>query len=149
MAKDSFKILTKDNEGSDIIEYFEKIVDAFSFPMDPEFYFISNSKQKGLIKISKIPDQYSIGLGAQLIVTFNETYFDMITDDKSKTILIEQEIDKIEINLDKGTIKLGKPSIATGIGIVKKYNYEEVEKAIELEKLLEKQLDGKKDGMES
>ena len=144
MGKESFKLLTNENEGSDIIEFFEKTLETFAIPKTIDFYYISNTKQKSLIKISKIPDQYSIRLNSDLVVSFNETYFDMIDDDQAKTILIEQEIDKIEYNSEKDTIKLGKPSIATGIGIVKKWKYEEVERAIEVEKALEKQLEGKK-----
>lgn len=145
---EGLKLLTKDNEGEDIITFFENIVEGFALPMTLNFYYIASIKQKCLITIKKIPDPYRIGLDAQLIVCFNETYFDMLKDDKIKTILIEQEVDKIECDSNKGTIKIGKPSIATGVGIIKKYEYKEVERAIETEKALEKQLSAKGDGME-
>ena len=60
-------------------------------------------------------------------------------DNEIRTILFEQEIDKIHPNLDKGTIKLVQPNLKTSIGIIKRHTYESVERANETERLLVEQ----------
>jgi len=60
-------------------------------------------------------------------------------DDEIRTILFEQEIDKIHPNLDKGTIKLVQPNLKTSVGIIKRHTYESVERANETERLFAEQ----------
>jgi hypothetical protein len=150
MGIENIKLLEKTPEkGLDVIEFFEKLSEDFSIPVDIKFYYVVNNKQKTLVKISKIPDQYAIGLKSDIIVSFNEVYFDNL-DDESKIILISQEIDKLEFNSETGTLKMGKATIETSKGIIKKYSYDEVERAIELQREFEKQLkDKEKDKKEN
>lgn len=122
----------------DIIDFFKERLSNFSMPIDLKFCFQSNSKLKQLIKIVKIPDQYEHLLQKELLVQINSEYFDNF-DDKSKEILFDQEIDKINIDLDKGTIKIGKANFVSNKGIIEKYSYDEVQRAIEVEQLYEKQ----------
>lgn len=139
MSKEQYENLSED-----IIEYFRKIEKAFAMPMDIKFVFVSNNKQKRLIKISKISDTYSYLLNADILVVFNEDYFDNF-DDQSKLILIEQEIDKIEFDLEKGTLKIKEPEINTSSGIIEKFSLKLVENANRLQKEFEKQKKDKKD----
>jgi hypothetical protein len=119
----------------DIIDFFNNLEREFGFAMSIKYIFQTNCKQKSLIKITKLPDNYSILLNADILVTINDTYFNKF-DDEIRTILFEQEIDKIQPNLDKGTIKLIQPNLKTSIGIIKRHTYESVERANETERLL-------------
>jgi len=133
MAKEDYEVL-----GDDIIEYFDKIEKSFAYPMDLKFVFLANNKQKKLIKISKLNDVYSYLLDADLSVIFNEEYFNNF-DDQAKQILIEQELDKIEFNMDKGTVLIKEPEINTSTGIIEKFTLKLVENANRLQKEFESQ----------
>ncbi len=134
MAKEQYESLS-----DDIITYFKGIESSFAMPMDVKFTFVANSKQKKLIKISKIADTYSYLLDSDILVVFNEDYFDNF-DDNSKQILIEQEIDKIEFDLEKGTMRIvTEPEIHTSSGIIEKFSLKAVENANKLQKEYEKQ----------
>lgn len=117
-----------------IVDFFKEVEKEFAFAMNIKYIYQANSKQKSLIKINKLPDNYSILLNADILVTVNDTYYDKF-DDEIRTILFEQEIDKIQANLDKGTIKLIQPNLKTSIGIIKRHSYESVERANETERL--------------
>jgi len=135
MAKEDFKKLS-----DDIKDHFLSIEKEFNLPMDITFHYLSNTKQKQLIKFVKIPDQYSceISLNSDILVIFNEEYFDNF-DEKSKKILIEKELDRIEFNFEKGTIRLINPKINVNSGFVAKHTWESVDNAIKLEEEFEKQ----------
>ena len=63
-------------------------------------------------------------------------------DQESITILIEQELDKISINLDTGKIKFVKPNLSTFTSLISKYGLEKVGRANQIEDLYnEQQLD--------
>jgi len=139
MAKESYESLS-----DEIITYFKKIEESFSMPMDIKFVYVANSKQKKLVKISKITDTYSYLLDADVLVIFNEDYFNNF-DEQTKQILIEQEIDKIEFDLEKGTIRIKEPEINTSCGIIEKFTLKLVENANRLQKEYEKQKKDKKE----
>ncbi len=143
MAKEQYEKLSED-----IMNYFKNIEASFAMPMDVKFTFVANSKQKKLIKITKIADTYSYLLDSDLLVVFNEDYFDNF-DEQTKQILIEQEIDKIEFDLDRGTIKIKEPEINTSTGIIEKFSLKLVENANRLQKEYEKQKKDKKEQEES
>jgi len=119
----------------EIVDYFKDIERAFAFAIDIPFLFQANTKQKQLITVKKISDNYAVTLKSEVLVTVNEDYFYKMDDDIRK-VLFEQEIDKIVPNLEKGTIKLVQPSLKTSAGIVKKFTYESVERANEVQRLL-------------
>lgn len=122
----------------DIVSYFTEMENEFGFAINLKYIFQANAKQKQMIKIIKLPDHYQQLLKADILVSVNELYYNSFDED-IKEILMMQELDKIEINLEKGTIKIGQPSLKTSLGIVKRFTYEKVEKAIEVEKLFEEQ----------
>lgn len=109
-----------------------------SFPIEIKFQFIGDSKQKNLIKIAKIADDYSFVLQKELKVTINEDLLNAY-DEESIQILFEQEIDKININLDSGKIKLVKTDLNTFSGLVNKYGVEKVARANKVEELYQEQ----------
>jgi hypothetical protein len=126
-------------------ELFLEIFNKKSFPVNVRFLFQGNSKQKQLIKVSKIPDQYAFSLGKELLISINEDLLNVF-DDESITILIEQEIDKININFESGKIKLVGTDLNTFSSIVNKYGVEKVARANKVEELYhEQKADAKSD----
>lgn len=122
----------------DIISYFKETEKDFAFAFDIKYVFVANTKQKKLIELKKIPDAYAVLLNSEIMVSVNEDFYAKLDEDTRK-ILVEQEIDKIVPNLEKGTFKITQPKFKTSIGIIKKYTYENVERANETERLLSEQ----------
>lgn len=121
-----------------IIEYFEKAEEKLALPVDIKYVYQADLKQKTLIKIVKIPDKYASLIKGDLLVSFNEDFFDAF-DDEAKDILIDQELSLIEFNLDKGTLKIAKPDLMTSKGVLKKYGMEAVERANQVRELYNQQ----------
>ena len=145
MAKE--KIITNlikgdDEKGGDIVEFFDTIFAEKSYPINFNFLYQTNNKLKALLKLMRIPDHLQVAMKKDIIVQFNEEYFDNLDDD-TKKILIEQELDKIEFDNEKGTFKIAKSDLTTSKGVVHKYTFDVVENALELEKLFEQQLKDK------
>lgn len=136
MARENFKDLEKD-----IIDFFTERLNGFSIPIDLKYQYQSNNKQKQLIKLTKIPDQYAVILNKDILVQVNEEYFDAFNTESEdiNCILFDQCIDLIEYNLDKGTFKIGKANFYASEGIIEKYTYDKVQRAIEVERLYEDQ----------
>jgi len=134
----------------DTITDFFEVFDKKSFPIKIDFQFLGHRKQKGLIKISKISDQYSailaieLGSPRELLVTINEDLMDAF-DEESRTILIEQEIDKINMNVESGKIKLVKTDLNTFASLVNKYGVEKVSRVIQVESLFIEQKEESED----
>lgn len=137
MSKEQF------HEAQDyIIEYFNELEQKLSIPIDTKYVYQADNKQKTLVKIIKISDRYSVLLNADLLISFNEDYFDAF-DDEAKNILIEQELALLEFDLEKGTIKIGKADLITSTGIVKRYGVEAVERANQVRDLYNQQQEDK------
>jgi hypothetical protein len=128
----------------DAIQIFEDVFSNKSFPIKVDFQFIGAEKQKQLIKISKLPEQYSFLLNKELLVTINEDLLNVF-DDESIKILIEQELDKVSIDIDSGKIKMIRPDLTTFSSIINKYGIEKVSRANQVEELYHQQ---KADGTE-
>jgi len=122
----------------DTINDFFDVFNKKTFPVQIDFQFIGVKKQKQLIKIAKIADDYSFVLKKDLKVTINEDLMDAF-DEESRTILIEQEIDKINMNLESGKIKLVGTDFNTFSSIVVKYGVEKVSRANQVEALFVEQ----------
>lgn len=122
----------------DSMDLFYEVFNKKSFPIAVKFQFIGNEKQKELIKISKVSDQYAFIMQKELLVSINEDLIS-IFDEESVTILMEQEIDKININIDSGKIKLVKTDLNTFSSLLNKYGVEKVARANKVEELYHEQ----------
>jgi hypothetical protein len=122
----------------DTIDDFMNIFNKKSFPLPIKFEFIGDSKQKNLIKIAKIADDYAFILEKDLKVSINETLLNAY-DEESIQILFEQEIDKVNVNLENGKVKLIKTDLNTFSGLVNKYGVEKVARANKVEELYQEQ----------
>jgi hypothetical protein len=132
------------NLSDDTIETFKSVFTKKSFPFNLGFQYIGSESQKNLIKITKISDQFSFILEKELLVSINEALM-LVFDEESVQILIEQEIDKISVNIDSGKIKLVKPDLTTFSSLINKYGIEKIAKANKVEELYSEQ---KKDAEE-
>ena len=122
----------------DTIDTFMKVFSKKAFPIAVDFQFLGNEKQKELIKISKLNDQFVFLLQKQLLVSFNETLLSVF-DEESIDILIEQEIYKVAIDTQSGKIKMVKPDLTTFSSIINKYTLNKVARANQVEDLYDQQ----------
>ena len=122
----------------DTINVFKKIFQKKSFPFNVGFEFIGCESQKNLIKISKLPDQFAFTLEKELLVQINEDLMSVF-DEESIQILMEQEIDKISVNMDTGKIKMIKPDLTTFSSLINKYGIEKIARANKVEELYSQQ----------
>lgn len=118
----------------DVITKFLEIFKKKAFPINIAYEYIGSQKQKGLIKITKMPDHFEFLLEKQLLVSINQELFDKF-DAEAIEILFEQEIDKISINIETGKIKLIKPDLNTFSSLIKKWGMESVGRANSVELL--------------
>lgn len=129
---------------SDSIEIFNEVFNKKSFPVAIKFQFIGSESQKSLIKISKLSEQYVFLLGKELLVSINEDLMSVF-DDESITILIEQEIDKVSIDIQSGKIKMIKPNLNTFSSLITKYGVDKVARANQVEELYDEQKNDKEE----
>jgi hypothetical protein len=121
-----------------IIDHFKESEKKLGIPVDIKYVYQADNKQKTLIKIIKVNDRYCSLLHADMLISFNEDYYDAF-DDEAKDILIDQELALVEFDMEKGTIKIGKPDLITSSGIIKKYGVDAVERANQVRDLYNQQ----------
>jgi len=126
------------NLGDDTITLFRRVFQRKSFPFNVGFQFVGCESQKNLIKITKLPDQFSFILEKELLVIINEDLI-QVYDEESTQILIEQEIDKISVNMDTGKIKMVKPDLSTFSSLINKYGIDKIARANKVEELYQEQ----------
>lgn len=137
MAKE-FKKLEQD-----YIDFFEKRMMNQSFAFGFKIEYQCDNTQKQLIKLTKIPANYAFALDKELLVTINTVYFDDFEEKNDENeneinkILFDSAISTIEPNNEKGTFRIARPSFVTNDGILTKYSYDKVKRALEVERLYE------------
>lgn len=131
------------NLSEDTIDTFKKVFSRKTFPLNVGIQFVGSESQKNLIKVSKLPDQYSFILDKELIVSINDDLMS-IFDDDSIDILIEQELDKVFYDSGTGKIKMIKPDLNTFSSLINKYGIDRVSKANQVESLYQSQKDDQK-----
>jgi hypothetical protein len=130
---DNFYVVSEDT----ITDFFE-VFDKLTFPIAIQIQFVGAKKQKQLIKITKVADNLVLALGGkELLVSINEDLMDAF-DEESRTILIEQEINKINMNMTTGKIKLAETT-KLSLDMINKYGTEKVARANQVETLLVEQ----------
>jgi hypothetical protein len=123
----------------EIENHFMRIFGSKSFPTNVKFAFLGATKQKELVKIKKIADDYAFLLGEkELLVSFNTDLYDAM-DDESLDILIETAIEGISIKIDTGKITINTPPIKTFESIVNKYGISKIGRASQIVDLVDEQ----------
>lgn len=110
------------------ISLIEQTIEKIALPFAIKFKFLGNAKLKKVIKLQKVSDIYAHLTGYDLIVFMNEDLAIRL-DDKTVEILLYQELDRIIINMEKGTFKIGSYPLQTTPGVLKKYGIDEVTNA--------------------
>lgn len=129
-SNSKFSDISEDTE-----KYFNNLLKKINQPFVLKFLLLNNEKLKTAIKIQKISEVYQHICKADVIVFFNEDVFDKL-DNNAKEILLRQELDKISVNVESGKIKLVKPDVVTFSGILKKFGFEKVARANQLNDLV-------------
>jgi hypothetical protein len=124
------------------LETFQRIISTLALPFQISFRLINNEKQKKLIQVNKISEVYQFLTGHEILVIFNENYMDTL-DEQSTEILIQQEMDRLNMDMNSGKIKIQKPELSTSVGVIRKYGIDDVAKANKLEELIKEQKDDK------
>jgi hypothetical protein len=122
----------------DTVNDFNDVFMKKAFPVAIKLQFIGDTKQKSLIKITKLPDDISFVLKKEIKVIINEDLLNAY-DEESIQILFEQEIDKIDINIETGKIKIKKTDLNTFSSIVNKWGVDAVARANKVEELYQEQ----------
>lgn len=122
----------------DTLDTINDLIDNMALPFNLRIKYMGNSKQKTLIKLQKLSDIMVHLTSVDLIVFINEEYFDTLENDNS-TILIHQELDRLEFDLNKGTFKIAKYPLQTTTGVLKKYGIDAVAEANQLSELYSQQ----------
>jgi hypothetical protein len=120
------------------LQTFKAVYLRKSFPFNLGFEFVGTESQKNLIKITKLNDSIAFALEKEMIVLINENLMSVF-DQESIDILIEQELDKISINMDSGKVKLIKPDLTTFSSLINKYGIEKIARANKVEELYQQQ----------
>lgn len=122
----------------DTINDFNEVFMKKALPVAIKLQFIGDTKQKTLIKITKLPDDMAFVLKKEIKVIINEDLLNAYDED-SIEILFEQEIDKIDINIETGKIKIKKTDLNTFSSIVNKWGVDAVARANKVEELYQEQ----------
>lgn len=125
------------------IEKVNNLIDKLALPFNLKVKIIGNSKQKTVIKLSKINDINQFLTGFDMLIMINEEYLEAV-EDESSDILIYQELDRLNFDISKGTFKIIKYPLQTTAGVLKKWGIDAVAKANQLSELYSQQKsDGK------
>lgn len=122
----------------DVIENFMGIVRKKAEIGDLRYKFLTDIKQKVLVKISKMSDKHVAAFEKDIFVVINEDMYDKFEDEDVK-ILLEEEIDKIFVNNETGKITFRQFDMQTFSGIISKYGMDKVSKAKQIEVLSHEQ----------
>ena len=76
MAKESKETYYEVDSSTE--ELFMDIFNKKSIPFNIKLLFQGNSKQKQLIKVTKIPDQYAFSLGKELLISIFFVFCDFV-----------------------------------------------------------------------
>ena len=122
----------------DTINDFNEVFMKKALPVAIKLQFIGDTKQKTLIKITKLPDDMAFVLKKEIKVIINEDLLNAY-DEESIEILFEQEVDKVDINIETGKIKIKKTDLNTFSSIVNKWGVDAVARANKVEELYQEQ----------
>ena len=123
----------------DTITKFMEVYETKTFGNGIGFDFIGSSKQKTMILVTLVPPRFSFKLNKEVSVSINEDIMDAMGDDETVTILIEQELDKLSLDLKTGEVKMNKHRLVTSPGLVNKYGIDKVGRANSIDELAVKQ----------
>lgn len=122
----------------EIISKVQSLIDRMALPFAISFKFQGHAKQKKAVDIKKVNDYYQYLTGYDVTIFINEDILNRL-DDEAVEILIYQELDRIETDLNKGTVKIKAYPLQTTPGVLNRYGIDAVSRANELDQLINEQ----------
>ena len=139
-AEEKFHELEQDS-----LDLLQEAIGKMAMPFAVQYQFIGNKKQKALVRVSKITDVYSFITGKQVLISVNDDYLHKF-DDEARDILMRQELDRLQVDINSGKVKIAAPELSTSVGVLKKFGIDAVQRATQLETLYaEQKADAKTD----
>ncbi len=123
--------------GDDTLEKINSLISKFvNSPVRLDYAFIGDNKLKKLIKVSKVKDDFKHLMKKQILITLNESLYDLLSHEEEVIeLLFREEFNTLVINTDSGKVKIEKPSFNSSDSIIEKYSFEAVKRAKDIEKL--------------
>lgn len=109
----------------DLIELFQKTIDATSLDHYVKFEYTTNNRIKTPIEIKKADPISNFHYQVDVRVVFNEEILDMLPEEK-KTLLFEEALTAVYFDTEKDKLTIEKPDITTFSGFLCKYNSKDV-----------------------
>lgn len=113
------------------LEVIENLIENMALPFPIKFKYLGTTKGKKVVQIAKVNDMYQFLTGYDIILVVNED-LSMRLDDVTLEILLYQELDRLNVNLEKGTVKISGYMLQTTPGVLNKYGIEAVSVANDL-----------------
>ena len=116
-------------EVSDVTQkLFNQALDATSIPHWVEFRLVADDNLKiNPVKLEKQNKKVEyVADGLQAILFVNEEIFDGLVEDEIKLKVLEEELTKLKVDLEKGTIIVEQHDFSTNSDFLEKYGADEV-----------------------
>lgn len=108
-----FTVITKvfdvDPQIKDMIDSYWQ---NFNLPLGMDYCLVGNNNLKAALKLNKLSESYQLLIGSDIMITVNESILLTAPEDIQR-ILIEQELHRIEFNLDRGTFKIKRLDLSS------------------------------------
>jgi hypothetical protein len=103
-----------------------------------DYTFVGDRKAKSLIKVSKIVDKFAYILNSPIIIEINELLWSQLSNegndgDEALLILFKEAFEGIVIDESTGKAKTVNATFSTTKGVLKKYEFEAVDRAHKLQ----------------
>lgn len=108
-------------------QLFNDALDATSIPHWVEFRVLADDNAKKVVDVQKQNDKVEfITDGIKAIAIINEEIFDGLVEDDIKLKIIDEELTRLKVDLEKGTIKVEQHDFTTNGDFLEKHGADEV-----------------------
>ncbi|MFW5847555.1 MAG: hypothetical protein ACOCVF_01365 [bacterium] len=103
------------------LEKFNKVLETTSIPHWVEFKLLADFQQKELYQVRKANELLELlSDGINVVIIINEQIYDDLTDEM-KTIMFEEALTGIVVDIEKGKVSIEKYDITTYSGMLVKH----------------------------
>ena len=124
---------------AEIVKELEELISKHvSTTVNVDYTFLGDRKGKALIKVSKIADKFAYCLNSPVLIELNELLWTNLTGDKGEKdeavlVLFKEAFEPITIDESTGKAKTVNASFSTTKGVLKKYDFDTVDRAHKLQ----------------
>ena len=123
----------------DTQQFFNNVLQRINVPYSLKYYLVAANRQKQVVKMNKLNELMNFVTGYDAVVSINDTLFEQLDDDNVKEILLRQELDKLAVDIESGRVRTIRPDMTTFSGIIKKFGWQSVARANQLDELASSQ----------